>query len=159
PGFLGGGEQRAAEQVEIIKKKDALQGWLLAGELLEDRKKNADAERALLEAEKFQSSEFEATRKLGRLYQNIKEFDKAFAAFEKMLQAKPDNFVAMFQIGRTAGMSGKNLERGLAAFEAIKDRLPNDDREALFGFYWWRGKIYEAKGEREKARAEYEVAD
>src|SRR5262249_54129769 len=53
PGFLGGSEQRAMEQVEFIKRKDALQGWLLAGELLEDKKKYPDAERALLEAEKF----------------------------------------------------------------------------------------------------------
>src|SRR5262245_11994602 len=151
PGIVGGSAERAMEQVEFIKQKDALKGWLLAGELLADKKKFAEAERALLEADKRQSDQFEATYKLGDVYQRAKEFDKAFAAFDRVLQAKPDDLRATYQIGRTAGMSGKNLDRGLTAFEAVKDRLPKDNHEALVGLRWWRGKIYEAKGEREKA--------
>src|SRR5262245_23352076 len=159
PGIVGGSAERAMEQVEFIKQKDALKGWLLAGELLADKKKFAEAERALLEAEKRQSDQFEATYKLGDVYQRAKEFDKAFAAFDRVLQAKPDDLRATYQIGRTAGMSGKNLDRGLTAFEAVKDRLPKDNHEALVGLRWWRGKIYGAKGEREKAYADYVILD
>jgi pimeloyl-ACP methyl ester carboxylesterase/cytochrome c-type biogenesis protein CcmH/NrfG len=159
PGIVGGNSERAMEQVEFIKQRDALKGWLLAGELLADKKKFAEAERALLEAEKLQSDQFEATNKLGDFYQRAKEFDKAFAAFNRILQSKPDDLRATYQIGRTAGMWGKNLDRGLAAFEAVKDRLPKDNHDALVGLHWWRGKIYEAKGEREKAYADYVIVD
>ncbi|HEV2665184.1 MAG TPA: alpha/beta fold hydrolase, partial [Blastocatellia bacterium] len=159
PGIVGGSVERAMEQVEFIKQRDALKGWLLAGELLADKKKFAEAERALSEAEKRQSDQFEATYKLGDVYQRAKEFDKAFAAFDRVLQAKPDDLRATYQIGRTAGMSGKNLDRGLAAFEAVKDRLPRDNHDALVGLHWWRGIIYEAKGEREKAYADYVILD
>jgi len=159
PGIAGGSAERAMEQVEFIKQRDAFKGWLLAGELLADKKKFAEAERALLEAEKRQTDQFEATYKLGDLYQRSKEFDKAFAAFDRILRAKPDDLKATYQIGRAAGMSGQNLDRGLAAFEAVKDRLPKENHEALVGLHWWRGKIYEAKGEREKAYADYVILD
>jgi pimeloyl-ACP methyl ester carboxylesterase/Tfp pilus assembly protein PilF len=159
PGIVGGSAERAMEQVEFIKHRDALKGWLLAGELLADKRKFAEAERALLEAEKRQSDQLEATYKLGDVYQRAKEFDKAFAAFDRVLQGKPDDLWATYQIGRTAGMSGKNLDRGLAAFEAVKDRLPKENHEALVWLLWWRGIIYEAKGEREKAYADYVILD
>jgi pimeloyl-ACP methyl ester carboxylesterase/cytochrome c-type biogenesis protein CcmH/NrfG len=159
PAFLGGSEERAAEAVEFIKRRDARMGWLLAGELLAEKKKFAEAERAYLEAEKLQTSKFEATQKLGLLYQQAKEYDKAFAAFDRVLKVEPDNRAALYQIGRTAGMSGKNAERGLKAFEAVRPRLKPDEREAWIGFYWWRGKIYEAVGDVDRARAEYETLD
>jgi len=159
PGILGGSAERAMEQVEFIKQRDALKGWLLAGELLADKRKLAEAERAFLEAEKRQSDQFEATYELGNFYQSTKEFDKAFAAFDRVLQAKPDDLRATYQIGRSAGMSGKNLDRGLAAYEAVKDRLPRDNHDALVGLHWWRGKIYEAKAERDKAHADYVIVD
>jgi pimeloyl-ACP methyl ester carboxylesterase/cytochrome c-type biogenesis protein CcmH/NrfG len=159
PGFLGGSEERAAEQVEFIKRRDARTGWLLAGELLADKKKFAEAERAYLEAEKLQTDKFEATRKLGFLYQQTKDYDKAFAAFDRVLRAAPDDRAALYQIGRTAGMSGQNAERGLKAFAAVAPRLKPDEREAWIGLYWWRGKIYEAVGDIERARADYEALD
>jgi pimeloyl-ACP methyl ester carboxylesterase/predicted Zn-dependent protease len=159
PAFLGGSEERAAEAVEFIKRRDARTGWLLAGELLADKKKFAEAERAYLEAEKLQTNKFEATLKLGSLYQQTKEYDKAFAAFDRVLRAEPDSRAALYQIGRTAGLSGKNAERGLKAFEAVRPRLKPDEREAWIGFYWWRGKIYEALGAIDRARADYEALD
>jgi pimeloyl-ACP methyl ester carboxylesterase/cytochrome c-type biogenesis protein CcmH/NrfG len=159
PGFLGGSEERAAEAVEFIKRRDARTGWLLAGELLADKKKYAEAERAYLEAEKLQTNKFEATLKLGFLYQQTKEYDKAFAAFDRVLRVEPDNRAALYQIGRTAGMSGQNAERGLKAFEAVRPRLKPDERDAWIGLYWWRGKIYEAAGDLDRARADYEALD
>jgi pimeloyl-ACP methyl ester carboxylesterase/cytochrome c-type biogenesis protein CcmH/NrfG len=159
PAMMGGSEEKALAQIEIIKQQNALQGWLLAGELYAGKKKNAEAERAYLEAEKQQSEKFEATYKLGFFYQSTKEFDKAFAAFDRMLKAKPDSTAALFQIGRTAGMSGKQLARGLAAFDAVKDKIGKDERETLIAWHWWRGNIYEAMGERDKAREVYETLD
>ncbi|HMV50394.1 MAG TPA: alpha/beta fold hydrolase, partial [Blastocatellia bacterium] len=159
PAFLGGSSEKAFEQVELIKKTNPLQGWLVAGELLANQKKNANAERAYLEAEKLQSGEFEATMKLGRFYQQVKEFDKAFAAFERVVKAKPGNVAALFQIGRTAGMSGKNLDRGLEAFASFDHAVFKNDRDAIIGLRWWRGRIYEAKSDWQKALADFEFLE
>ncbi len=159
PAMMGGSEDKALEQIEVIKTKNALQGWLLAAELFAGKKKLAEAERAYLEAEKHQRDKFEATYKLGVFYQNNKDFDKAFAAFDKLLQAQPNHRMALFQFGRTAGMSGKNLTRGLAALDAINDKISQDERELRIGWYWWRGNIYEAMGERGKAREIYETLE
>ena len=159
PAFLGGSQEKALEQVELIKRDNALQGWLLKGELLANQKKNAEAERAYLEAEKLQTDDFEATMKLGRLYQQVKEFDKAFAAFERVVKAKPGNVAALYQIGRTAGLSGKNLDRGLEAFASFDHAVLKDDREAIIGLRWWRGRIYETKGDLQKARADFEYLE
>lgn len=159
PAFLGGSQEKAFEQVELIKKSDAAKGWLLAGDLLANQKKNAEAERAYLEAEKLQTNDYEATMKLGRFYQQAKEFDKAFAAFERVVKAKPRNVAALYQIGRTAGMSGKNLDRGLEAFASFDSNVFKDDRDATIGLHWWRGRTYEAKGDLQKALAEYEFLE
>jgi pimeloyl-ACP methyl ester carboxylesterase/cytochrome c-type biogenesis protein CcmH/NrfG len=159
PSFLGGSQEKALEQVELIKKGNALQGWLLAGELLANKNKNAEAERAYLEAEKLQTNDFEATMKLGRLYQQVKEFDKAFAAFERVVKAKPGNVAALYQIGRTAGLSGKNLDRGLEAFSSFDHAVFKDDRDSIIGLHWWRGRIYETKGDLQKARADFEYLE
>ena len=159
PAFLGGSQEKAFEQVELIKKGNALQGWLLAGELLANQKKNGEAERAFLEAEKLQTNEFEATMKLGRLYQQVKDFDKAFAAFERIVKVKPGNVAALYQIGRTAGLSGKNLDRGLEAFASFDHGVLKDDREAIIGLRWWRGRIYETKGDLQNARADFEYLE
>lgn len=159
PAFLGGSSEKAFEQVELIKKANPLQGWQAAGDLLANQKKNADAERAYLEAEKLQSGEFEATMKLGRFYQQVKEFDKAFAAFERVVKAKPGNVAALFQIGRTAGMSGKNLDRGLEAFASFDHAVFKDDRDATIGLRWWRGRIYEAKSDWQKALTDFEFLE
>lgn len=158
PAFLGGSQEKAFEQVERLKQGNALQGWLLAGELLANQKKNAEAERAYLEAEKLQT-DFEATMRLGRLYQQTKAFDQAFAAFERVVRAKPGNVAALYQIGRTAGLSGKNLDRGLEAFASFDHAVLKDDREAIIGLRWWRGRIYETKGELQKARADFEYLE
>lgn len=159
PAFLGGSQDKAFEQVELIKKSDATKGWLLAGDLLANQKKNAEAERAYLEAEKLQSNDFDATMKLGRFYQQVKEFDRAFAAFERVVKAKPGNVAALYQIGRTAGMSGKNLDRGLEAFASFDSNDFKDDRDAIIGLHWWRGRTYEAKGDWQKALADYEFLE
>lgn len=156
PAFLGGSQEKAFEQVELIKQSSALQGWLLAGDLLAKQKKNAEAERAYLEAEKIQTNELDATMRLGRFYQQIKEFDKAFAAFERVVKAKPGNVAALYQIGRTAGMSGKNLDRGLEAFASFNHDVLKGDREALIGLHWWRGRIYETRGDLKNALADFE---
>ncbi|HEX4951521.1 MAG TPA: alpha/beta fold hydrolase [Blastocatellia bacterium] len=159
PAMMGGDEDKALAQIEIIKQKNALQGWLLAAELFAGKRKNAEAERAYLEAEKHQGDSFDATYKLGVFYQNSKDFDQAFAAFDKLLKAQPDHRMALFHLGRTAGMSGKNLTRGLAALDAINNKIGQDERELRIGWYWWRGNIYEAMGERGKAREIYETLE
>ncbi|MBL8172150.1 MAG: alpha/beta fold hydrolase [Acidobacteria bacterium] len=159
PAILGGSQEKAFEQVEAIKKQDPLQGWLLAGDLWADKRNVAEAERAYRAAETQQTNKFEATMKLGALFQRAQNFDRAFAEFEKVVKAQPDHFAALYQIGRTAGMSGRQPERGLAAFAQVKQQLPPNDRDALIGYHWWRGRILEAKGDLEQARAEYETLE
>ncbi|MFN0120420.1 MAG: alpha/beta fold hydrolase [Blastocatellia bacterium] len=159
PAIIGGSESKAIEQAEFIKKRDPLKGNLLAGEIFADKQKNNEAETAYREAEKHQTAKFEATMALGLFCLRTKQFDKAFAAYDKVLAASPADLWASYHLGRAAGMSRQNLARGLAAFDAIRDRLPKENRDAWIGWHWWRANIIEAMGDTAKAHAEYEALD
>src|SRR3954447_15183535 len=96
PGFLGGSTQKALEQAEAIRQRNALRGYLELGALYERDKKLADAEKAYLGAAKEKSERHVGEYRLGQFYQNSGAYDKAFELFEKMVAANPSEFGALF---------------------------------------------------------------
>jgi tetratricopeptide (TPR) repeat protein len=48
----------------------------------------------------------------------------AFAEFEAVLAAAPDDFVALYQIGRCAALSGREIDRGIRALRRCLELAP-----------------------------------
>jgi tetratricopeptide (TPR) repeat protein len=57
------------------------------------------------------------------------EADRAFAEFDAVLREHPDDFIALYQVGRCADVSGEQLDRGLRALQRCLD-LPSPIGEA-----------------------------
>jgi tetratricopeptide (TPR) repeat protein len=158
PGFLGGSTQKALDQAEEVRKRNALRGLLELGALYERDKRTADAEKAYLAASKEKSDRHVGEYRLGVFYQNTGAFDKAFELFESMIAANPNEFGALFQIGKTGAMSGQRLERAEEALHAYLQTTPGRNDPSLAAAHWRLGMVYEKRQDKPRAKSEYETA-
>jgi tetratricopeptide (TPR) repeat protein len=158
PGFVGGSMEKALEQAEEIRKRNALRGYLELGALYEREKKLADAEKAYLGAAKEKSDRHVGEYRLGLFYQSTGAYDKAFELFEKMVAANPSEFGALFQIGKTGAMSGQRLDRAVSALEAYLQTTPGRNDPSLAAAHWRLGMVHEKRQDRQRAKTEYETA-
>ncbi len=158
PGFLGGSTEKALEQAEEIRKRNALRGYLELGALYEREKRLADAEMAYLGAAAEPSDRHVGKYRLGVFYQNTGAFEKAFDLFEAMLAADSLEYGALFQIGKTGALSGQRLARATEALHAYLNTTPGRNDPSLAAAHWRLGMIHERLQDVPRAKAEYETA-
>lgn len=94
------------------------------------------------------------------LYGAEKKYDLAFAEFEEVLKSAPDDYAALYQIGKLAATSGQSLERGLAALRRCLE-LPVPAVPGTPGHpaaHWRIGNILEQQKDPAGARRAYESA-
>jgi tetratricopeptide (TPR) repeat protein len=92
------------------------------------------------------------------LYVSEKKFTEAFAMYEELLKTRPDDYGALYQIGRLAAATGENLDRGLAALQHCLALKPPADQPGAAPVNWRIGNLLEKKGDRAGAKAAYESA-
>lgn len=90
---------------------------------------------------------------------NAKDFAAAFALCEAVLKKEPDSYLAGYQYGRTASISGQNLDRGLALLQKCLTRPPPYPASPTHSNVWQRiGNIQEKLQHPADARTAYETA-
>jgi tetratricopeptide (TPR) repeat protein len=90
---------------------------------------------------------------------NAKDYAGAFALCDEFLARKPDDYAALYQYGRTAGVSGQNLERGLADLRKCLTLTPPGPAAPTHSHVWCRiGIIEEKLGHTAGARDAYAKA-
>jgi tetratricopeptide (TPR) repeat protein len=158
PFLVGGSRKAALGQVEEVERRNPYLGALLRGDMAISDKAFREAERSYRTAVDLQPKEAESYFRLGLLFQRTKEFDRAFTAFEKVLELNPLDQRAHFQIGKTADLSGQRLEQGEAALQAYLRCRPFYIMPKLSWAHRRLGNIYLKKGLREAARDQYLAA-
>ena len=158
PGILGGSKEKAVEMVAEIKKRNAYRGSLAHANLCAATKDTACAERELQGMATTYPDSVNVYASLAAFYTNQKQFDKAFAVLDERLRAKPNEPITLYQVGRTASLSGENLDHGEQALKAyLAGPIPERGPESAHVHYRL-GTIYEKKGAKDLAREEYRVA-
>jgi tetratricopeptide (TPR) repeat protein len=90
---------------------------------------------------------------------DAKDFAGAFAACEEVLAKAPDEFLALYQYGRAASLSGQNLARGLACLQRCLQLQPQNSADPTHSHVWMRiGRIQEQLKHPAEARAAYEAS-
>ena len=159
PGIMGGSMERAHQQVSMIATLSPLYGHLGAGFLAQREKNNALAEREYEAGIAAAPDSAAGYLSLGMLYQREERWADAFATYDRLLKRRPDDLGAQFQIGRTAALSGSNLDRGEQSLKLWLATPPKDARAAsVAGAHHRLGQIYQKRGRLDAARAEYDEA-
>lgn len=158
PPMVGGSMDKAMEQIEAIKELDPRQGYLFLAQLLTGKKEYDAAETELEAALALDPDDTDIHYQMGMLYQTKEDYGAAFEAFEEAIQIDPKHMNATYQIGRTAVLSGKNLDRGVTCLKIYLETDPGPGQPTWANAHWRLGMLYEKMGQTEMAREEYETA-
>jgi tetratricopeptide (TPR) repeat protein len=94
------------------------------------------------------------------LYASEKKYAEAFAQFDEVLKTAPDDYNALYQVGRLAANTGQFVDRGIAALRRCLELpvplAPNTPGRAPA--QWRLGQLLEKKSDPAGARAAYEAA-
>jgi tetratricopeptide (TPR) repeat protein len=93
------------------------------------------------------------------LYTIEKKYDQALAEFDEVLKTAPDDYAALYQVGKLAAVSGQHLDRGLASLKRVLELTPPTPTSPTHAAAHWRsGQILEHKKDTAGARAAYEAS-
>jgi tetratricopeptide (TPR) repeat protein len=92
------------------------------------------------------------------LYTGEKKYNEAFAELEDILKAAPDNYPALFQLGRLAAISGERIDRGMEVLKKCLALTPPASSPGHDAAHWRMGNLWEKKGDKAAARAEYQAS-
>ena len=98
--------------------------------------------------------------RISLVYQNKEDWTQAFAALDRALALDPNFPFALYQVGRTAALSGQQLDRGEQCPPTYLALPLREDLEnpSIAAAHFRLGNILEKKGDRSVARSEYETA-
>lgn len=128
PGFLGGGQDKAARLVAEIGKLDAAEASFALAQLAEKRKEYATAEQQLRRAVDLAPRQVGRVLDLARFLARRGKVDEAEAAFAKARQIAPDSPKVLFERAATYVETKRNLDvaRDLLK-QYLNSRLTADD--------------------------------
>lgn len=152
PGFMGGDEEKARQQAQAIAALDAARGHIANALLAQvTAKDEAAAEREYRAAYALKPDEPRMRLALAAFLASKKRWAEVRALFDAALAKNPDDASAHYQLGRSAALSGEELESGLAHLDTYLE-LPHGDEDPSAGAAnWRRGQILDKLGRKDRA--------
>jgi tetratricopeptide (TPR) repeat protein len=159
PGVMGGDITKAREQVAEIAKRNAMRGAIARGILADIEKNSAAEEAAYRDAIAAAPDSAAGYFALGGMYARAGKATEAFATLDQYAKRRPDDRHALYEVGRFAGTTGQQLDRGEAALKQYLATPPADvDVAHTAGAHYWLGQVAEKRGLKDAARDHYRVA-
>ena len=147
--------------VALEPQKPAHRWSLLGYYCMAPRIAGGGSEKALTQAEEIRRLDPVGGRiAFATLYLCERKPAAAFAQFDDVLREDENDFLALYQIGRCAALSGEQLERGRAALERCLTLSPprGDGMPTLASTHHRLGNILEKMGDRAGAQGHYAAA-
>ncbi len=157
PGFLGGGKDKARLMAQEIKKRNPYRGAVSFARVCSDAKDLPCVERELNSLLSSYPDSTVGYTSLAAFYVTGKQYDKAFSIIDQRLKTRPNDPAALYAYGRTASLTGMNLDRGEQALKAYI-AAPNPLGPTVAHAHYRLGLVEEKKGAKDLARREYQEA-
>lgn len=155
PGIAGGSVSKARDVANAASGKQPEHAKLLLGMVALEQKDYAQAERAVASvrvgSDKELAGDVQAFwPQLGIAYLADKQVGKARAVFERAVQEAPQQAIGHYGVGRALAEAGE-LDAAIAAYQ----RAVAFEGAAALPIDYRLGMAWQAKGERDKARAAF----
>ncbi|MBI2510412.1 MAG: tetratricopeptide repeat protein [Opitutae bacterium] len=92
------------------------------------------------------------------LYLAEKKYAEAFALLDDVLKDTPNDYEALYQVGRLAAITGEHLDRGLATLRQCLTLTPPQGQPPHAAVHWRIGNILEKQGDKTAAKTAYEAS-
>ncbi len=161
PGVMGGGEDKALNQANEIKKRDEVEGCLALGQIYLMKKDYTKAEQVFLAGIQKNNQQERLYSMLALTYQRQNQNSKAFETLEKLLAIRPDYINGYAQMGLLVSSTGERFERGISCLQKYSSLYSHNPEEGQYPPSWVHyrlGVIYEKQGKIEPAKEAYHFA-
>jgi tetratricopeptide (TPR) repeat protein len=158
PSMAGGGVDKAKAEAARLRALSVYHGSFAQAKIEEHEKawEKAESEyRALVRA--FPDSTRPVTALVSYL-QNRERFGESFVVIDERLSRFPNDTLVIYQLGRTAAISGTELTRGEAALRRFLALLGASEPQSRASAHYRLGMIREKLGDLAGARAGYDSA-
>lgn len=155
PGFMGGSIEKAKEMANQIMAIKPAEGHRQKGNIFSYDKKPGEAEKEYLE---MVAADPAYNSVLVTYYQNQKQFGKAFDFLDNILKKNPEEFTAIYQIGKTAALSGQKLDLGEQSLNKYLGYEPKKNEPQHSAANMRLAQIKEKRGSKPEAKKYFEVA-
>jgi len=152
PAIGGGDKDEAWKLTGEISKLSPSDGHKIKGQFFTQEKEYEKALKEYDELAQLENNNAHVYYLKGILFQEMKEFHKAFESFEKALKIDPAALESLYQVGRTAVFSGKNLDRGIECLNEYLKHEPGKTLPQHESVYWRLSMIYQIKKDNVKAK-------
>lgn len=158
PGFMGGGEDKAAEMAAALEKIDATWGHLGRAFMAARGKDHAAAARHYEAVLATDPAHPQALNPMIALLIGGERLDDARDVAARALAHDPDNAIGHYQMGRYSAVTGKDLDTGLAHMERFLALPEKPAAMSAAAAHWRRGQILEKLGRKDDAIAAFSQA-
>lgn len=158
PKAMGGDMNKSKTMANEIRKIHPAEGTRAWGQIYQMENNNEEAEKSFKRAISLAPDSINNHLSLGNLYQSTQRYDLAFTLYENTLIKFPNNRYILYQIGRTASLSGENAEKGINAMKSYIELATDKNSPSLAAAYYHIGQIDQKKGNMAGAKRNYETA-
>ena len=159
PGIVGGDRDEGRRQAGIVEVQDSLYGayaWASVHEREEDMDKAEAALRRAVELDT--SSTYYARYALGYFLERSGQYDKAAEEFKGILEDKPDELNAVFQVGKICVLTESDLDEAERCFKRYLEVEAPPNAPSWAAAHWRLGMVYEIQGKLDLALVELRKA-
>jgi len=158
PAIAGGGADKATAEAERIRALSPYHGGFAQAKIAEKAKDWQRAEREYRSLVRAYPDSSRPIVSLALLLQNQERYTEALASIDERLAIAPNDTAVLYQLGRTAALSGQALKRGEEALRKVLALFGESEPLSRASVHYRLGMIREKESDPAGARAAYDSA-
>jgi tetratricopeptide (TPR) repeat protein len=158
PSIVGGGTDKALDQVKQINALDAVQGHYAMASVYLIQNKLTETEQEYKAAIAADPQRAKSYVQLAFVYLRQKKDSEAPALYKHAVELDPNYLPGCFGVARSDLLSGQNLDEASLFLKKYLSRWPEEGDPTWANAHWRLGQVYEKQGKKDLAVTEWQEA-